>query len=110
MIDKTLARLSSAAEAIETANPRKKAELLRLLAELREELERLEVSHGEQAASVAHFADAAAREALRLQPSSKLRRLSIEGLSASVEDFERSHPALAQIVGEICRELAALGI
>jgi len=40
----------------------------------------------------------------------ELVRLSITGLSRSVEGFEKTHPKLVQAVNSICTTLSNLGI
>ncbi len=110
MIEDTLAKIESAIRKIEAADKGKKAELLRLLGELKREMRSLEGSADEGAGSVAGFADAAAYEATRRAPSPALTRLALDALAASAKDFETSHPALTRVVNEICRELASLGI
>ena len=110
MIEDTLAKIESAAKQVAAADPRRRDELLRLLAALKEELRGLDASHDERAASVADFAEAAAREATRRAPAPGLRKLSLDALAESVRGFESSHPAIARTVDAICRELAGLGI
>ena len=85
MIEDTLAKISAAVAQIEASDAAKKAEALRLLAALKDELAR------------------GARPA-------KPRQALLDGLAKAAGDFEASHPRLAEIVGELCRELASLGI
>lgn len=110
MIDDTVAKIESRIEAAESINPERKEELLQLLKTLRTEVANLSSTHGEQAQSIASFTDVSAHEATRSQQNPELLKLSLEGLSRSVEGFEKSHPRLVQIVNTISNTLSNLGI
>lgn len=110
MIKESLARLEAAIKTIETTDSQKKAELLKLYASLKAEVEGLTKAHGEQARSIAGFAEVAAHEATRKGRSKRLLQLSTEGLEASVQGFESSHPRLTAAVNEVCLFLARIGM
>ena len=110
MVKDALARLGAAIKTIETADSRKKAELLKLYASLKTEVEGLAKAHGEQARSIAGFAEVAAHEATRAGKSPRLLELSVEGLRTSVQGFETSHPELSEAVNRLCLLLARMGI
>ncbi|MFA5138492.1 MAG: DUF4404 family protein [Elusimicrobiota bacterium] len=110
MIEDTIARLEATIKKIGAASFGKKAELLRLLATLRREVEQLSKTHAEQARSIAGFTEVAAHESLRRDKSPELRELSVTGLSLSVRGFEASHPELVESVNEICSLLSSIGI
>lgn len=105
-IQKIEARLQESANIPEPA----RAELLKLLAALREEVGGLEESHKEDARSIASFVDASAHEATRAEKKPKLVEASLSGLKASVEAFEASHPKLAEVVNQIAVVLSNMGI
>jgi hypothetical protein len=88
----------------------KKAELLKLLAALKDEVATLPSSHEEDARSVAKFMDASAHEATRAEKKPKLIEASTNGLRASVEAFEASHPKLAEVVNQIAVSLSNMGL
>jgi hypothetical protein len=77
---------------------------------LKTELRKLDAAHAEKAGSVAGFADAAAHEAARRNPSPKRLGLAVSGLEDAAREFEATHPKLTAAAAEICRELSALGI
>ena len=77
---------------------------------LKAELRKLDAVHAAKAGSVAGFADAAAHEAGRENPSPKRVKLALAGMEDAAQEFEASHPKLTSAVAEICRELACLGI
>jgi hypothetical protein len=85
MIEETLAKIEAAVAQIEASDAAKKKEALRLLATLKDELD--------------------GRENDR-----KLPRGLVAGLERTAHALEASHPRLAEVIGEICRELASLGI
>ena len=110
MIEETIAKIEAAIERIDAADLDKKPELLRLLAALKDEVEELSRTHGEQARSIAAFTEAAAHESLRKEKEPSLQRLSLEGLALSVRGFETSHPRMVESANEICELLSSIGI
>jgi hypothetical protein len=82
MIKDTLAKLETAIAAINASNPAKQSEAARLLKTLRDEL--------------------------ALQERS--RSTTLEKLQQATAEFEITHPRLAETIGDVCRELASLGI
>jgi hypothetical protein len=110
MIEDTIAELEARIERTESVKPENKAELLRLLTSLRAEIASLPSTHREDAQSIASFTTLSAQEALREKKNPKLMQTALEGLSSSVAELEKSHPALVQAVNRICETLANLGI
>ena len=100
------ARLKNAGALSEDA----RRELSELLAKLKTEITELARTDADQAASIAGFVQTSAHEATRSEKNPQLLQLSIDGLSASVDGFEGSHPQLVQLVNRICTTLANLGI
>ena len=87
-----------------------RAELLKLLGELRGEIAALSKTHQEQAQSIASFAEVSAQEATRETKNPETLRHSIGGLESSVGEFEKTHPQLVGIVNRIAGMLANMGI
>lgn len=85
-------------------------ELLGLLQDLKAEVEPIITSHGDDAASIAHFADASVHEATRSQQKPALVEAALKGLSTSVQGFEASHPRLVQVVDRLALTLSNMGI
>lgn len=110
MIDDTIAKLEARIQNAESVKPESRTELLTLLGTLRAEINSLSQTHGEDAESIAGFTSVSAHEAMRRQPNPELVQISLNGLSSSVGEFERSHPNLVQIVNRICHTLSNLGI
>jgi hypothetical protein len=105
-IQKIEARLQESSNIPEAS----RAELLKLLAALRDEVGTLARSHEEDARSIAKFMDASAHEATRAEKKPKLIEAALSGLTASAESFEASHPKLAQVVNQIAVALSNMGL
>ena len=84
--------------------------LLQLFATLRQEVGALAHSHEEDASSIAHFLDASTHEASRTEKQPKLLEAARDGLTASVENFEKSHPKLFETVSQAATVLANMGL
>ncbi len=110
MLDETLAKLEINIRLSDAIAADKKAELLRLLSTLQSEIAALESTHAEHAASVVGFAERSMHEAIRQTKNPQLIALATQGLSASVEELEASHPQLVQVVNAISMLLANMGI
>jgi hypothetical protein len=110
MIEDTIGKIEARIKTGESINPERRDELLQLLATLKSEMAALSHTHGEEAQSIASFAEVSTHEATRTQQNPQLLKLSLEGLSQSVEGFEKSHPRLVQIVNSISNTLSNLGI
>ncbi len=110
MIDETISKLEAKLRDAGTLNDEAREELARLLSKLKTEITELSKTHAEQAQSIVDFAQTSTHEATREEKNPELLKLSLEGLETSVEGFEKSHPALVQIVNRICTTLSNLGI
>jgi len=110
MIEKTIGEIEAKVRAADAVSEEHKHELLQLLGNLKSEVGALEKTHGEQAQSIAGFAQLSAHEATREKPNPELREISVSGLRSSIAGFENSHPKLVQVVDRICNTLSNLGI
>jgi len=110
MIQDTIDKIEKRLRDADKLSPESREELTRLLAELKAEVAGITDSHAEQARSIAGFADVSTHEAVRSQTNRKSLDYSLEGLRASVEEFEQSHPGLVGVVNRICTALSNLGI
>ena len=110
MIEDTLAKIEARLKSAEALPAEKRRELQQLLATLKAEVGKLSRTHAEQAQSIAGFTEMSTHEAMRAHQNPQLLKLSLNGLTSSVEEFEKSHPKLVQIVNSISNTLANLGI
>ena len=85
-------------------------ELLDLFSSLKTEVAPLVKSHGESVDQIAGSADAAVQAAVRREERPEEAAQAVEGLAASVRDFEASHPKLVQIVDRLAVTLSNMGI
>jgi hypothetical protein len=110
MIEDTLAKIEARLQSSEAIPEDKRRELQQLLATLKSEVAGLSETHAEQAESIAGFTELSAHEATRARRNPELLQLSLRGLKSSVEEFEKSHPKLVQIVNTISNLLSGVGI
>ena len=110
MIEDTIGKIETRIQGTDALKEERRQELLQLLGTLKSEVAELSKTHGEEAQSIAGFADVSTHEAIRAEQNPELLKLSLEGLGSSVQGFERSHPRLVQIVSAISRTLSNLGI
>ena len=110
MIDETVTKIEARIDQLQSIGGEKKTELTDVLSTLKSEIVELAQTEQDQAESITRFTELSAHEATREAGSPRLKSLSIEGLSASVEGFEASHPRLVEIVNSICTTLANLGV
>jgi len=110
MIEDTLAKIEARLGKTGVLTKEQRAELLGLLSTLKIEIEEFSKTHSEQAQSITAFTQASTHEATRLQRDPQLLQLSLEGLSASVQGFETSHPKLVEIVNAISLMLSNSGV
>jgi hypothetical protein len=85
-------------------------ELLDLLAGLRAEVAPLAVTHSATADEITGSADAAVQAAVHRGEEPEKAAQAVEGLAASVRDFEASHPRLVEIVDRLAQTLSNMGI
>lgn len=110
MIEDTIGKIEARIQAADTIKDDRRQELLQLVATLKSEVVALAQTHGEDAQSIARFAEMSAHEATRETKNPRLLNLSLTGLNSSVEDFEESHPKLTAAANAISRTLANWGI
>ena len=81
-----------------------------IIVPIKNEAANLARTHDEQAQSIVGFTQVTTHEAMRTDQDPRLLNLSVQALRRSVEDFEKSHPRLAQIVNSISTTLSNSGI
>lgn len=110
MIDETIKQIEAQIQTADSLAPDRRQELIELLNKLKTEAANLAQTHGEQAQSIVGFTQVTAHEAMRTEQDPRLLNLSVQALRRSVEEFEKSHPRLAQIVNSISTTLSNSGI
>ena len=110
MIQETITQIEERIKKAKSLNDAKKRELLNLLSILKIEVSELSKTHAEYTQSITGFTEVSIHEAMREEKNPQLLKLSLQGLSTSVEGFESSHPKLVGIVNSICLTLSNIGI
>jgi len=110
MIRETITKIEASVKDAQSLNDEKKKELLNLLSTLKTEVSEFSKTHPEHTQSITSFAEVSVHEAIREKKNPQLLKLSLQGLSTSVEGFESSHPKLVGIVNSICLALSNIGI
>jgi len=110
MIEDTIGKLEAKIKSAESIKEDRRNELAQLLSTLKTEVAALSKTHEDQAQSIAGFAELSTHEATRAEQNPRLLKLSLEGLSSSVDELEKTHPRLVQIVNAISNTLSNLGI
>ena len=110
MIEETINRIEARIQTTDSLTPERRHELIELLATLKAEAANLAQTHGEQAQSIVGFTQVTTHEAMRADQDPRLLNLSVQALRRSVEEFEKTHPRLAQIVNSISTTLSNSGI
>jgi hypothetical protein len=87
-----------------------RTELLGLLNDLREEIAALPESRSDDAHSITRFVDASAHEATRADKKPLLLGAALSGLTNTVEEFEVTHPRLAETLNRIAVTLSHMGM
>ncbi len=110
MLEETISKIESKLQTTGAIKEENRSELLELVSTLKKEVAALSKTHDEQAESIAGFANVSAHEATRQEKNPELLKVSLQGLSSSVEGFEKSHPELVAIVNRICTTLSNMGV
>lgn len=110
MINDTIGKIEDRIRNADAVREERKRELLQLLATLKDEVGELSKTHREQAESIAGFTQVSTHEATRATQNPALLNLSLDGLRSSVEELEKTHPRLVQIVNAMSNTLSSLGI
>jgi hypothetical protein len=110
MISERLAKLESMLRGNPNLSEPSRQELLELVAGLRAEVTPLEDTHAESASQIAGSAEAAVHASINRDEQPEQATVAVEGLAASVREFEASHPRLVEIVDQLTVTLSNMGI
>jgi len=110
MVEETITQIEARIKKAKSLDDERKKELLDLLSTLKTEVSKLSKTDAEDAPSIDVFTEVSILEAIRAEKNPQLLKLSLRGLSTSVERFENSHPKLVGIVNSICNTLSNIGI
>ena len=110
MLEHTLEKIEHKIKTSPNIPDKNKGEYLALLNTLNVEINELQKNEKEKAESIKGFTKISAHEITREEIDPSLIKISIDGLSSSVKEFEASYPKLVQTVNSICDFLSKIGI
>ena len=110
MIDETFNKIEKRITGAEGLPDDSRKELAELLTTLRGEVTELSKTHPEHSQSIAGFADISSLEATKSNQQPELLKPALQGLEASVVEFESEHPKMTQLVNRISLLLSNMGI
>jgi hypothetical protein len=110
MVQNTMEKIEEKIRTNSSLTEDNKNELLDLLSRLKPEINVLSKTQTEHAESIAGFMERSTYEVLRREKNPTLIKIAVDGLLASVKDFELSHPQLVENVNYIASALANMGI
>ena len=110
MISERLAKLESMLRNNPNLPEASRQELLDLVAGLQAEVTPLADTHAERADQIAGRAEAAVHASIKRDQQPGQATVAVEGLAASVREFEASHPRLVEIVDQLTVTLSNMGI
>jgi hypothetical protein len=110
MLSQRLAQLESTLRDSTSIPEGTRQELLTLVAGLKAEVAPLASTHGETAHEIAGNAEAAVRATVGREAEPEQAAHAVEGLAASVREFEATHPRLVEIVDRLALTLSNMGI
>ncbi len=110
MIDRTIKQIEETLAGAASLSEKRRAELLGLLAELKNEVHGLAATHHESALGIADKTRNSAEQATREEADGPALASAVDELKGAVEKFEASHPGLVSTVNAFCNALADLGI
>src|SRR5213079_1638268 len=109
MTDEHIEKTKSAIESAENIPADRKTELLDLLSKLKPAIAKVSETHHEDARSIARLVEASAHETIRPEKKPEHANRLLHELKRYVDNFEASHPQLAEFVGKYSTLLSALG-
>lgn len=110
MIQERIDRIETTLRSADYLPETTREELLSLVTSLKAEVAALVNTHEDNAHSIAQHADASILQATKIDKDPETTGAAIEGLTASVEGFEASHPQLVSTVNRIAITLSQMGI
>jgi hypothetical protein len=110
MVSERLAKLESTLRDSASIPEGARQELLGLVAGLKAEMLPLVDTHRTTAQEIAGSAESAIHASLRREERPEQAAQAVEGLAASVREFEATHPRLVEIVDQLALTLSNMGI
>jgi hypothetical protein len=110
MLEQTITNIEQRIKKAESIAEKDRGDLLDLLTTLKTEVVELSKTNADHAESITGFTQVSAHEATRENKNSHLIKLSLAGLTSSVDELETAYPRLVETVNRISQILANMGI
>jgi hypothetical protein len=110
MVQSTIEKIEESVQLNSLLTENNKTEILNLLAALKPEITELEKERAEHAESIAGFIERSTHELMRKEKNPTLLKYAVDGMAASVEGFEVTHPKLVENVNYFANVLANMGL
>ena len=110
MIEKTVVNIEETVAGATALSDEKRAQLLRLISELKGEISTLSETDKDSALDIAQKTHTSARHATQKESDTHQVFSALDDLKSSVDTFEVSHPNLVLTVNNLCNALADIGI
>jgi len=110
MIDRTMEKIEETVAGAPALSGEKRAQLLKLISELKSEINTLSETDKDSALDIVHKTHASAHHATQEGSDDNQFASALDELKSAVKTFEASHPGLVSTVNAFCNALADLGI
>jgi hypothetical protein len=110
MLSDTIKRIEHEIAHNKSISDQKRSELMKLLVDLKVEINELSKSHSDEAMSIAKITEASVQVATSETPDQELLDNSLYGMKLSVRTFEVTHPKLVGLINTIGQTLNNIGI
>lgn len=110
MLEKTITNIETNIKNAGSIGEKDRDDLLKLLATLKSEVLELSKTNAEHAESITGFTKVSTHEATREKKNQQLMKLSLSGLTSSIDELESTHPNLVETVNKISQILANMVI
>jgi hypothetical protein len=110
MLEQTITNIEKRIKKAGSIEEKDRDDLLELLSTLKSEVMELSKTHADQAESITGFTQISTHEATRAKRNRHLIKLSLAGLTSSVDELETAYPKLVETVNRMSQILANMGI
>lgn len=110
MLDDTISKIQAQIETSASIDPARRAQLVKLLAELKSHAATLPPSHAQHVENIANYTTLSTQHLTGTPPNQGALAQSVERLEDSVRELEVTHPQLVAVVSRISTFLANMGI
>lgn len=110
MLEQTITNIEKRIKKAGSIAEKDRDDLLELLSTLKSEIVELSKTNAEHAESITGFTQISTHEAIREKKNRHLMKLSLTGLTSSVDELESAYPKLVETVNRISQILANMGI